>query len=376
MVGAPSVYAEVMIRSRLKRHWIFIGTACLLALVPGAGHAVESEGSGIQFESTVHDFGPIMDVNTYDTVFRFINSGVSPLVIEQVKAGCGCTTPALEKKVFAPGESSEIAVRFKPRGGGRQTKRITVFTNDPAQPTVTLSIKADITPFLTATPKMVRFQNARTGTGQQAVVQLEAVDPDFSIRRAYLTGLAARYFSAQVLPRPEGITTGPRNVLVSLSPEAPWGTQYATLNLDVVGRPTPDSEPVSHTAKVTVNAKVSGTLSADATMFQVGIVEPGETFRKTVVLRRTDGQPFNVLDATVQRGTVDGMRVEFMPSPEGEHIWLMVLSGTPARTEQAIRGEVEIATDVEGEEQISLRIGGMARSGSNRRAPSTPRATP
>ncbi len=365
-----------MFRSRLKRYWILLAASFSLAGAGLSGHALASDGSRIQFESTEHDFGSIMDVNTYDTVFRFANTGTSPLVIEQVKAGCGCTTPALEKKVFAPGESSEIEVAFKPRGGGRQTKRITVFTNDPVQPTVSLSIKADITPFVTATPRMVRFQNARTGVGEQAVVQLEAMDPDFSIRRAYVTGLAAKYFSAQVLPRPEGITAGPRNVLVSLSPEAPWGMQYATLNLDVTGRPDPDGEPVSHTAKVTVNAKVSGALSANATMFQVGIVEPGETFSKTVVLRHTEGRPFNVLGAVVDRGTVDDMRVQFMPAPDREDSWMLVLTGTPTRTEQAIRGEVEIITDVDDEEQISMRIGGMARAGSNRGSPSVPRTAP
>ena len=164
--------------------------------------------------------------------------------------------------------------------------------------------------------------------------------------------------------------------MVSLSPQAPWGTQYATLNLDVEGRPTPESEPVSHTAKVTVNAKVSGILATDATMFQVGIVEPGETFSKTVALRHTEGKPFQVLSASVDKGTVDDMQVEVMASPDREDVWLLVLTGTPARTEQAVRGEVDIYTDVPGEEQLSMRIGGMARAGSGRRAPSTPRTTP
>lgn len=364
-----------MRKKRSKRSLILAAAGLLAAVAPGV-QASAVDASDIEFVATEHDFGSIMDVHSYDTVFRFANNGTSPLVIEQVKAGCGCTTPALEKKVFAPGESSEIAVTFKPRGGGRQTKRITVYTNDPEEPVVTLAIKADITPFITATPRMVRFQNARTGAGQQAVVQLEAIDPDFTIKRAYVTGLAAKHFSAQILPRPEGVTDGPRNVLVSLSPNAPWGTQYATLNLDVEGRPTPESEPVAHTAKVTVNAKVSGTLATDATMFQVGVVEPGEPFSKTVVLRHTEGKPFQVLSASVDRGTVDDMQVEVMPSPDGQDVWLLVLTGTPVRTEQAIRGEVDIFTDVPGEEQLSMRIGGMARTGSGRRAPSTPRTTP
>ena len=339
--------------------------ACLLALASGVGAQEGAASSDIKFTATVHDFGPIMDVESYQTTFPFVNSGSGSLVIEQVKAGCGCTTPELEKKVFAPGEASEIRVNFKPKGAGRQTKRITVYSNDPDEPVITLAIKADITPFVTATPKMVRFQNATTGSGDQAVVQLEALDPQFSIKRVYMSGLAARYFSAQLLPRPEGIDDGPYNVLVSLSPEAPWGAQYATLNVEVEGKPTPGSEPVTHIAKVTTSAKVSGTLESSSTMFQVGIVEPGETFTKAVTLRNVDRKDYMVLSATIDKGTVGDMKVSFVPSPGagGLSSWLLLLTGTPERTEQPIRGEVTIHTDVPGEEELKIRIGGMARTG-------------
>ncbi|MDG2199553.1 MAG: DUF1573 domain-containing protein [Phycisphaerales bacterium] len=344
-------------------HWLCCLAVGLLILSQGAGAQERAAASDINFASTEHDFGAIMDVETYQTAFPFVNSGTGSLVIKQVKAGCGCTTPALDKKVFAPGEASEIKVSFKPKGSGRQTKRITVYTNDPETPVITLAIKADITPFVTATPKMVRFQSSTIGTGDQAVVQLAALDPQFSVNRVYMSGLASRYFSAQLLPRPEGITDGPRSVLVSLSPEAPWGAQYATLNVEVEGKPTPESEPVTHVAKVTTSAKISGTLQPSATMFQVGIVEPGETFSKTITLRNVDRKEYQVLSATIDKGTVGDMEVAFVPSPSGLSNWLLVLTGTPGRTEQPIRGDVTIYTDVPGEEELVIRIGGMARTG-------------
>ena len=146
--------------------------ASLLVLASGVGAQEGAASSDITFAATVHDFGPVMDVESYQTTFPFVNSGSGSLVIEQVKAGCGCTTPELEKKVFAPGEASQIRVNFKPKGTGRQTKRITVYSNDPDEPVITLAIKADITSFVTATPRMVRFQDATTGSGFEAAAPI------------------------------------------------------------------------------------------------------------------------------------------------------------------------------------------------------------
>ena len=45
-----------------------------------------------------HDFGEIWDLEEQQTVFNFENKGEGPLIIEEVKASCGCTTPTLDKK--------------------------------------------------------------------------------------------------------------------------------------------------------------------------------------------------------------------------------------------------------------------------------------
>ncbi|MEC7129221.1 MAG: DUF1573 domain-containing protein, partial [Planctomycetota bacterium] len=39
-----------------------------------------------------HDFGEIWDLEKQETTFGFENKGTSPLIIEEVKASCGCTT--------------------------------------------------------------------------------------------------------------------------------------------------------------------------------------------------------------------------------------------------------------------------------------------
>ena len=70
--------------------------------------------------------------------YRFTNTGKQSLKIENVKTSCGCTTAALTKTEYAPGESGEIEAKFVFSGRtGRQEKAITVSTSAaPQQPTI------------------------------------------------------------------------------------------------------------------------------------------------------------------------------------------------------------------------------------------------
>jgi hypothetical protein len=77
--------------------------------------------------------------------YRFTNTGSSTVTIENVRTSCGCTTAALAKKDYAPGESGQIVAHMEVANRtGRQVKSITVTTNtDPKTPTV-LQFIADI----------------------------------------------------------------------------------------------------------------------------------------------------------------------------------------------------------------------------------------
>jgi hypothetical protein len=70
--------------------------------------------------------------------YRFTNTGTEPLKIENVRTSCGCTTAALAKTQYAPGESGEIEAKFIFSGRtGKQEKAITVTTSvAPQQPTI------------------------------------------------------------------------------------------------------------------------------------------------------------------------------------------------------------------------------------------------
>lgn len=97
------------------------------------------------FDKTNHNFGNIKEGKFVVCEYILQNKGKSNLKIEKVKASCGCTAVAPEKSLLKPGESTSLKVEFNTyRREGKQRKFIYVFTNDPKQSQVRLSLTANI----------------------------------------------------------------------------------------------------------------------------------------------------------------------------------------------------------------------------------------
>ena len=100
------------------------------------------------FDKTVHDFGTIPEMGgNVQTVFKFTNTGGTPLLIVDARGSCGCTVPTYPKNVpIAPGESGEMVVSFDPSNKPNlQQKTVTISANT-ANGRETLRIKAMVTP--------------------------------------------------------------------------------------------------------------------------------------------------------------------------------------------------------------------------------------
>ncbi len=97
------------------------------------------------FDPMTYNFGDIKDTKEVEYTFTLKNNGKSDLIIRNVRASCGCTAVSPSKTVIKPGETVPIKVAFDPKGKrGQQSKTITVITNDPKSPTVTLFISSNV----------------------------------------------------------------------------------------------------------------------------------------------------------------------------------------------------------------------------------------
>ncbi len=83
-----------------------------------------------EFDKLIHNFGKISQGETVGCYFKMTNTGNEPLVIYNVKPGCGCTTAKFPENPILPGDYGEIEIRFDSRGfSGNQYKVIRIDAN-------------------------------------------------------------------------------------------------------------------------------------------------------------------------------------------------------------------------------------------------------
>ncbi len=101
----------------------------------------------ISFEKKIHDFGDVQEnggIVAY--TFEFTNTGRVPLVIHNVRASCGCTTPEWTRTPIQPGGKGTLKASFDPRNRpGNFNKTITV-TSNAETANETLRIIGRVTP--------------------------------------------------------------------------------------------------------------------------------------------------------------------------------------------------------------------------------------
>lgn len=91
------------------------------------------------------DFGDITQGEKVSHTFVLSNGGGDALIISDVRASCGCTAAAPEKKELAPGESTNLLVTFNSANRkGIQHKTVRIFSNDPENPEMMLSITGNV----------------------------------------------------------------------------------------------------------------------------------------------------------------------------------------------------------------------------------------
>ena len=100
----------------------------------------------IYFQEESWDFGDIAPDELPTHIFEFKNYGDEELIIKDIKVDCESCADALPSaKNIMPGEAGEIKVTINSLDmKGRFSKRVYIFTNDPAHPRVTLNLSGFI----------------------------------------------------------------------------------------------------------------------------------------------------------------------------------------------------------------------------------------
>ncbi len=94
----------------------------------------------LTFENLSHDFGKLTEGSKGEYDFKFKNTGNVPLLISDVQATCGCTTPYWPKRLIFPDSSEKIRVVYDSKNRVGQFSKDIVVTANTYPNTTTLTI--------------------------------------------------------------------------------------------------------------------------------------------------------------------------------------------------------------------------------------------
>jgi len=137
--------------------------------------------AGLNFEFTSQDVKAEPGAARLQAKFPFTNTSDKKITILSTETECGCTTAALDKKEFAPGESGVITATFEIGSReGAQVKQIRVRASDQSDPHI-LTFKTNIPVFARIQPTFVYWANGEPPAAKKMI--LEVIDADSPIEK-------------------------------------------------------------------------------------------------------------------------------------------------------------------------------------------------
>lgn len=123
----------------MKRMLLLVCFAAFAFVTQAQTVAATKPAEALQLKETAYNFGKIQQGRPVTHNFEVINTGKEPLMLENVQASCGCTTPEWSKDAIQPGATSIIKVGYNAASEGAFNKTITIQYNSNQSKVLTIS---------------------------------------------------------------------------------------------------------------------------------------------------------------------------------------------------------------------------------------------
>jgi hypothetical protein len=141
--------------------------------------------AGLKWDQTAIELHPTDTDKQAIGHFKYQNTGDKPVKFKSVRTSCGCTAAQTQKEEVSAGEKGEITATFNiGERTGTQVKTVTVETDDPANVTTVLTLKAVIPQQLEITPTFVFWGQGEAPKPKTIVVRAAK---DFPVKHLKVT---------------------------------------------------------------------------------------------------------------------------------------------------------------------------------------------
>ncbi len=352
----------------MRKLFLVLGMVVPFVIFPFGEGEGQNKDPQIRFEEREYNWGTAFEGDKVVHVFSFTNTGDGELVIDKVSSSCGCTVALLSEKVIPPGEKGEIKATFdSTRRAGKQTKTITVQSNDPNEPSAKLTITGLIKKYIEVKPDPLNLGTVFRG---EPVTQTIRIIPPKTLPNFKITKVESNqpYLVAEV-ENPgswgERFTAKFRNlfkkksgeekeevgipITVTLKPDAPIGRIRANLKIE-----TNDDRKPSLTVRVT--GTVSGPIQVvpTAITFQSSQIKQGLT-RKVTLTSRKGGLKILKVETNSPHILVETQEKESGKSYEIE------VTLSPDAPKGRLQGSLTIQTNFDDQSLIKVPIYGIVQ---------------
>jgi hypothetical protein len=119
---------------------LFLFSALSFAQTANKAELTVDGKAAFKWKSSVVDLGEIKQSVPKTAEFELVNTGTSPIIINNAIAQCGCTNVDYPKDPIKPGQTAKIKTTYNAAATGAFQKSVTVYMNATPEPQV-LEIK-------------------------------------------------------------------------------------------------------------------------------------------------------------------------------------------------------------------------------------------
>jgi hypothetical protein len=295
-------------------------------------------------------FVPKGEMATHE--FQIRNEGNAPLELKQVMSSCGCTVAHFDR-VVAPGQTGKVNVTVDTTTfNGPIAKGVTVYLNDPATPTMELTIRAKVEPFIKVKPGYARYITVQGENKEGKIVQT-LWTPDKSPMNVVKVEspypfLTVRFWEAKPEERLKEIADQQQwKIEMHLSNDAPVGALTEALKVYT-------DHPKQKLVQIPVSGFVRPVVAVTPPVVDMGEVDAKAGVRFSLNVRNFATEPIKV---TGVAGDVQGIDAKIEPVQDGREYEVRI-TFLPEARKGPLNGKLTLTTDSVKVPRIEVQLKG------------------